>query len=91
MRSGTISLTAECTSHSVLTAKLSPLFTQAGSGKASDCVKAPCLWSPSLSTVGYADFLKSTAQRLGPTVQFSDGCHSFTLQVNWTPSAAIGC
>jgi hypothetical protein len=40
-----------------LLAKLSPLFTQAGSGKASDCVKAPCLWSPSLSTVGYAYFL----------------------------------
>jgi hypothetical protein len=71
MRSGTISLTAECTAHSVLTVPTAQLFSQVGSKESSVFIKSCCPLPRAPVAVAYAYFLKSAAKRLGPTLPLS--------------------
>jgi hypothetical protein len=56
-----------------LTVPTAQLFTQAVSEQPSVCIKACCPLAHQPLAVAYAKFIKSAAQRLGPTPSISGG------------------
>jgi hypothetical protein len=66
-----ISFIAECTASSVMTVSTAQLFIQAVSEEPSVCIKSCCPLPHLALPVAYTYFIKSAAQRLGPTLPLS--------------------